>query len=233
MVYGIRFTAFLACSLALAGCASSDLMLKRQTEAEAKIELLSQTEKLDMQRMNQLSAQVQNIEEQNREAAALIKRLQESIQELRSSQDELRGRPAASSRSGVQKIEVVNKGPAAKGKEGGPPAAYLSAFGFYSANNYLSAIEAFEAFLKQNPQSEYAANASYWIGECHYSRSDFAKARASFQKTIDNYPKNAKMPDAMLKLGYTLAALKEKDKKPQIKPAESSLGNFAATTAKD
>jgi tol-pal system protein YbgF len=152
------------------------------------------------------------VEDHANASAVQIKQLQTTIQELRSSQEELKARLAAASQPAVQKIEVVNQEPVVKGKDIGPPTEYLKAFGLYSANNYTAAITAFEAFLKRNPKSEYAANAIYWIGECYYSQSDLPKAKASFQKTIENYPKSAKMPDAMLKLGYTLAALKEKDK---------------------
>jgi tol-pal system protein YbgF len=212
MVSGIRLTVCFVCSVVLAGCASNDLMVKRQTESEAKIERLNQTEKLNMQRVNELSAQVQMIEDQVNSSTVLIKQLQATIQELKSTQDDLKAAQAGSVQPVVQKIEVVNQEPANKGKDAGPPAEYVKAFGFYSVNNYSAAIEGFEAFLKRNPQSEYAANASYWIGECYYSQSNLPKAQSSFQSTIDNYPKSPKMPDAMLKLGYTLAALKEKEK---------------------
>jgi tol-pal system protein YbgF len=95
--------------------------------------------------------------------------------------------------------------------EFGPPAEYIKSFGLYSANNFQAAIESFESFIKNNPQSDYAANALYWIGECHYTLSDLPKAKNAFLKVVDNYPKSPKLPDALLKLGYTLSALKEKE----------------------
>ena len=66
--------------------------------------------------------------------------------------------------------------------------------------------------MKNNPQSEYAANALYWIGECHYSLSDLPKAKDIFSRVAETYPNSSKAPDALLKLGYTQAALKEKSK---------------------
>ena len=97
-------------------------------------------------------------------------------------------------------------------RESGPPAEYLKSFGLYSANNFSAAIESFESFLKNNPQSDYAANALYWIGECHYTLSDLPKAKEAFLKVAESYPKSSKTPDALLKLGYTLSAMKEKEK---------------------
>jgi tol-pal system protein YbgF len=52
----------------------------------------------------------------------------------------------------------------------------------------------------------------YWIGECHYTLSDLPKAKEAFLKVSESYPNSAKTPDALLKLGYTLAAMKEKEK---------------------
>jgi len=239
MVSGISRIACIISCLALASCASNDLMVKRQSEADAKIERLNQVEKVNMQRMNELSGQVQALDDQSKSAAALLKQLQSAVQGLRASQDELKAVIAASAAppavENVQKIEVVNQEPASKGKESGPPADYLKAFGFYSANNFPAAIEGFEAFLKRNPKSEFAANASYWIGECYYSQSDLVKARASFQRTVDNYPKSSKMPDAMLKLGYTLAAMKEKNKAQAVFEGliKSYPGSPAAVKARE
>ncbi len=233
MVSGIsRITCLISC-LALVSCASNDLMVKRQSEAEAKIERLNQVEKVNMLRMNELSGQVQALDDQSKNSAVMLKQLQSAVQELRLSQDELKSLITASAATPaaqlVQKIEVVNQEPAPKGKESGPPADYLKAFGFYSANNFPAAIDGFEAFLKRNPKSEFAANASYWIGECYYSQSDLARARASFQRTVDNYPKSSKMPDAMLKLGYTLAAMKEKDKAQSV--FESLIKSYPGSPA--
>ena len=126
-----------------------------------------------------------------------------TIRELRKSQDELKARfILLSQQTPPAKIEVVNQEAPAKGRDSGPPADYVKAFGLYSANNFPEAITAFETFLKNNPQSEYAANALYWIGECHYSLSDLPKAKDIFFKVAGNYPNSPKAPDALLKLGY-------------------------------
>ncbi|KAB0667346.1 tol-pal system protein YbgF [Oryzomonas japonica] len=209
MPSGIRWAVCVAASLALAGCASNDLMVKRQTETEAKVEHLIQSDKRAEQRMNELSGQVQSQEDQAKAVSAQLTQLQDTIRELRTAQDELKARISLQA---APKIEVINQEAASKGKDYGPPSDYVQAFGLYSANSFPAAIEAFEAFLKNNPKSSYAANAVYWIGECHYSLSALPKARDAFQKVVDDYPKSAKAPDALLKLGYTLAAMGEKDK---------------------
>ena len=228
-----RWTACIVTAFTLTGCAADDLMVKRQSEAEAKIEHLIQSGKVAEQRLNELSGQLQGQEEKTREAMAQVRQLQTTIEEIRITQEDLKARMAQ--QAATPKIEVVNQEPPPKGKDAGPPSDYVKAFGLYSANSFRAAIEAFEAFLKANPRSDYAANAMYWIGECHYSLSDFAAARATFQKVLDTYPKSTKFPDALLKLGYSLSALKEKEKANAVfeRLIKSYPGNPAAAKARE
>lgn len=208
MHFGVRTAACVVSCLALSGCASQDLVVKRQAEAEAKIEHLLQADKRNSQRMGELSGQMQALEERLRDSAAQINRLQASIGEIRAQAEPV----TLGAQGGSHKIEIVNPDPASRGRESGPPADYVRAFGLYSANNFSAAIQAFQAFLEHSPKSDYTPNAIYWIGECHYTLSDLPKAAAAFQKVAETYPRSAKAPDSMLKLGYTQAAMKEREK---------------------
>ena len=214
MPTGSRLVPFLCLSLFLSGCAANDLVVKRQAESEAKIEFLIQSSKKAEQRHNELAGLLQVQDERLQSVAGEINLLKGENRDLRASRDELDARVASLVRqSQTPKVEIVNQpSPAKATRESGPPAEYLKAFGLYSANNFPAAIESFEFFLKNNPQSDYAANAVYWIGECHYTLSDLPKAKEAFLKVSESYPKSSKAPDALLKLGYTLSALKEKEK---------------------
>src|SRR5512133_422978 len=230
MISGSRLCTCVVLCFALTGCATNDLMLKRQSESEAKVEHLLQSGTKSEMRMNELFAQIQTRDEQTKATNAQIAQLQETIRELRSAQDELKARfLLLSQQTSTPKIEVVNQESASKGKDTGPPAEYVKAFGLYSANHFAAAIPAFEAFMKNNPQSDYAANALYWIGECHYSLSDLPAAKEYFFKVAGNYPNSSKAPDALLKLGYTLTAMKEKDKAQAI--FESLIKSYPSSPA--
>jgi tol-pal system protein YbgF len=230
MKSGALWTACFASCLALTGCASNDLMLKRQTETEAKVEHLIQSGKNHTFRMNELAAQAQLQDETAKTTATQIRQLQETIRELRASQDELKARVILLvQQTPPPKIEVVHQDSPSKTRDNGPPADYVKAFGLYSANNFVEAITAFEAFIKNNPQSEFAANALYWIGECHYSLSDLPKAKEVFFRVAGTYPNSSKAPDALLKLGYSLSALKEKEKAQAI--FESLIKSYPSSPA--
>lgn len=213
----------------LFGCTANDLMIKRQAETEAKIEHLIQLQQKSEQRLNTLDAQLLTCGDQNKQATLRMGQLHDSIKELRSGQDELKAKVSLlAQQAATPKIEVVNPMPA-KDNDAGPPAGYVKAFGLYSANNFTEAIPAFESFLKATPDSEYSANALYWIGECHYSLSDLPKAKEVFFKVAGTYPNSPKAPDALLKLGYTLLALKDKNKANAI--FESLIKSYPSSPA--
>lgn len=71
------------------------------------------------------------------------------------------------------------------------------------AGEYDQAIQTFEKFLNENPESEYSANAQYWIGEANYVTRRFSKAEDAFKALVAKYPQSLKVPDAVLKLGFT------------------------------
>ena len=213
MVSSLRLTACVVASFALTGCAANELIIKRQAEVEAKVEYLIQNDKKNLRQISDQAGQIQLLDEQTKLDNRQLKQAQDSILELRFAQDEIKARMTLMIQQvSTPKVAVVNQEEASKTKDSGPPVDYVKSFGLYSANNFRAAIEAFESFLRTSPHSDYAANAQYWIGECHYTLSDLSKALVAFQKVVENYPKSAKAPDALLKQGYTLAAMKQKDK---------------------
>ncbi len=79
---------------------------------------------------------------------------------------------------------------------------YLAAFEQLKQGRYPEAIKSFSSFLQSYPQSEYADNAQYWLGEAYYVSRDFPQALASFQQLVEGHPQSGKLPGALLKIGY-------------------------------
>lgn len=80
------------------------------------------------------------------------------------------------------------------------------------------AITELNAYLANHPESTYASNAQYWLGEAHRVNQDNTSARKAFNQVIEKYPNSEKVPDALLKLGYI-----EKDEKNLEKARELLL----------
>lgn len=90
-------------------------------------------------------------------------------------------------------------------------AMYDRAFQALKELRYADAAESFQDFMQQYPDSEYADNAQYWLGESYYVTRNYEIALEAFQALLDNYPQSLKVPDSLLKVGYTHYELKQWD----------------------
>ena len=81
--------------------------------------------------------------------------------------------------------------------------AYEKAFSFLKDGRYQQAIQAFQVFLKQYPQGNFADNAQYWLGEARYVTRDYMGAAEEFTKVLEQYPNSSKAADAQLKVGFS------------------------------
>ncbi|TAN70498.1 MAG: tol-pal system protein YbgF [Methylobacter sp.] len=79
---------------------------------------------------------------------------------------------------------------------------YQQAYEALRNGHTAQAIAEFNALLGKNPNSEFANNAQYWLGEAYRVNQDIDSARKAFNSVIENYPGSSKVPDALLKLGY-------------------------------
>lgn len=92
---------------------------------------------------------------------------------------------------------------------GGPEAQYDQAIALLRSEKYPEARQAFAGFLEKYPSHALAGNAEYWLGETYYVQGQYREAAESFLKGFQTYPKNAKAPASLLKLGMSLGQLKQ------------------------
>ena len=88
--------------------------------------------------------------------------------------------------------------------------AYDAAFGVFKSGDYKAAATALDAFVKRYPESAYAANAQYWLGNAFYAQRDCKSAISAQQVVLKNYPDSPKAPDAMLNIASCYTELKDK-----------------------
>ena len=88
-------------------------------------------------------------------------------------------------------------------------AAYQAAFDTLKEGRYKKAKIELKTFLDKFPNSSFAGNAQYWLGEAHYVTRNFDQGIVEFEKVLQGYPTSNKVPDAMLKLGYTYYELRQ------------------------
>jgi tol-pal system protein YbgF len=89
-----------------------------------------------------------------------------------------------------------------------PKQLYDAAYLDLTKGNYDVAITGFSNYLKYFPETEQAANAQYWLGECYYAKKNYTKAAIEFHKVLEDYSTGTKVPSALYKLGLSLIELK-------------------------
>jgi tol-pal system protein YbgF len=90
--------------------------------------------------------------------------------------------------------------------------AYREAFGLVRERNFPKAAEAFNAFIKDYPQSERLPNAYYWLGEIHLAEQRSELAREAFMQVVTRFADHRKAPDAAYKLGIVYDQLGDSKK---------------------
>jgi tol-pal system protein YbgF len=83
--------------------------------------------------------------------------------------------------------------------------------GYMQRKDYALAEETMRNFAQKNPTDPLIADSQYWVGESYFQRQQYRDAAEAFLGVTTKFDKSAKAPDALLRLGQSLAALKEKE----------------------
>lgn len=152
----------------------------------------------------------------------------EALEARMSSQEERRARPAAPATPPQSlPLPADTTAPASAPDEATSRAAYDSAYLELLKGNYDLAVDAFESFLTQYPQSDLADNAQYWIGECHLAQGDNAHALSAFLAVESKWPSGDKVPGSLLKVAHCLQAERKSDEAKRT--LESVIKRFPNT----
>ncbi len=179
--------------------------------------------------------QLQQLQEEITELRGLVEVQQNEIERLRRESLEryqdldrrLSTNPPPSGASSSQNSPAVGAidaggtptppAPAAQaGSESADPAKeklyYDAAFDLIKAKDFDKASQAFTAFLRRYPDSQYAGNAQYWLGEVNLAKGDLQAAGQAFARVSQSYPDHNKVPDSLYKLADVEQRLGNRDK---------------------
>jgi tol-pal system protein YbgF len=67
--------------------------------------------------------------------------------------------------------------------------------------DYEKAVPAFQSFIQQFPESQYAANAHYWLGQLLFNQQNWEAAKQQFSVVVERFADSAKRADSILKMG--------------------------------
>ena len=92
-----------------------------------------------------------------------------------------------------------------------PEKQYEFATSFLKVGDYNMAERAFKEFVDTNPNHKLAGNAQYWYAETFRIRQLYTDAASAYLEGYQKYPKSAKGPINLLRLGVSLVQIGEKD----------------------
>ncbi len=117
------------------------------------------------------------------------------------------GSPAAAGNGAVP----ASGGPVNPTTPVGPPPAPREldsqAYADYARGNYDLAIQGFQEYIRNYPNTDFTDNAQYWIGESLYGKKMYTEAIEAWNALFRDYPSSDKLPDARVKKGMALERL--------------------------
>lgn len=106
---------------------------------------------------------------------------------------------------------------------------YDAAFDLIKAKDFAKADQAFSAFLRKYPSSQYAGNAQYWLGEVKLAEGDLQGAGRAFALVSQSYPQHQKVADSLYKLADVERRLGNADKARSI--LQQVIAQYPGTSA--
>lgn len=82
--------------------------------------------------------------------------------------------------------------------------------------DFVGAREAFESFTLDHAGDPRAAEAFYWLGETHFVNGDLSAAADAYIASLQSNRRGEKAPDALVRLGASLAGLGETQRACQV-----------------
>ena len=155
---------------------------------------------MQLQQMQEELAQLRGMVEVQQNEISRLK--QEALERYQDLDGRIQGLSTAPVGAAPESVE--QNAPATDNAAPSDPATeklyYDAAFDLIKAKDFDKATLAFNAFLRKYPQSQYAGNAQYWLGEVDLVKGDLQAAGKAFALVAQNYPKHSKVPDALYKL---------------------------------
>ena len=202
----------------LVGCATTreTAYLQGQVDdLQKKVEILRGRVTSDMQQnwddlettVEELQQEIKILRANIEEDRALLTKIADDVEQLKRDYEATIAPPHTVQREGAAVTTTLSPPVPQEEPKEDMEGAYQQAYGTFKKGDYPTALKLFETFLRAYPESEYADNARYWIGECYLQQGDYERAILEYEKVIKQYPKGDKVPSALLKQGFAFLNL--------------------------
>ena len=108
--------------------------------------------------------------------------------------------------TGASGVQLATLPPTASAKD-----EYELAYGYVLHKDYPLAEQALRDFVRKYPSDHLLPDAQYWLGESQFQQQRYRDAAETFLAVSTKFEHSGKAPDALLRLGQSLAALHQKE----------------------
>jgi len=187
-------------------------LLEQNTDAANKVsaaigELQASVNKQQQDRSNQvdqISGQIQALNDTMDELKVRLAKLSKQFEDMQAQQQSM----AAQQAQAQQQAQAIAQAPP-------PDVLYNNALRDYNGGKNDLAVQEFGDYIKFYPNTDLAGNSFFYLAEIQYKAGDYAKAVASYDLVLQNFPSGNKAAAAQLKKGFALLELGKEDEGAQ------------------
>ena len=116
----------------------------------------------------------------------------------------------------VEETFAASELAAPEGAAADPDAVFSEGRARLLDGDFGGAREAFADYTSQFPDGEQAGEAWYWLGETHFINGEYSEAADSYIASLQQNRQGVRAPDALVRLGASLAALGDTGRACQV-----------------
>ena len=151
-------------------------------------------------KLDQLSGQLQALNDTMDEIKARLGAVTKQIQDMQSAQQSIQANQAANQ---AQQKMMESAPP--------PDVLYNNAVRDYNGGNTNLASQEFSDYIQFYPNTDFAGNAYFYLGELQFKQGNYQQAVQSYDQVLQNFPSGNKAASAQLKKGFALIELGKQD----------------------
>jgi tol-pal system protein YbgF len=147
-------------------------------------------------RTDQLSGQIQALNDTMDELKVRLAKVSKQLEDMQAAQQSL---AAAQAQQQAQQQAQAQAPP--------PDVLYNNALRDYNGGQNDLATQEFSDYLKFYPNTDYAGNCYFYLGELQFRQGNYEQAAKSYDQVLQNFPSGNKAAAAQLKKGFALLEL--------------------------
>ncbi len=149
-------------------------------------------------KVDQMTEEFRSVRENVADMTSRLGRLESKVNDLSTAVRTINAPPVAPPPSGTG-VPATSAVPGMSAEQ-----AYQTALTDYTKGNLDLALQEFSDYVKTFPNTDFAPNAQFYIGETYRRKGDLPSAIDAYNQVIDGYKDNSKTPDAFYMKGVTL-----------------------------